>query len=45
MAVPPHIALLWIGIGAAYTAMVSYTNTIIRQLRGVETTYSNRTDH
>ncbi len=45
MAVPPHIALLWIGIGAAYTAMVSYTRTIIRQLRGVETTYSNRTDN
>ena len=40
----PHTLLLWIGIGAAYTAMVSYTNTIIRQLRGVETTYSNRTD-
>lgn len=41
---PPHTALLWVGIGAAYTAMFSYTRTIIRQLRGVETTYSNRTD-
>lgn len=44
MTLPPHIALLWIGIGAAYTALFFYTRTIIRQLRGVETTYSNRTD-
>ncbi len=44
MAPPPHITLLWIGIGAAYTALFSYMRTIIRQLRGVETTYSNRTD-
>ena len=44
MTIQPHIALLWIGIGAAYTALFSYTHTMIRQLRGVETTYSNRTD-
>ena len=44
LTVQPHIALLWIGIGAAYTALFFYTRTIIRQLRGVETTYSNRTD-
>ena len=44
MHMPPHTMLLWIGIGAAYTALFSYTHTMIRQLRGVETTYSNRTD-
>ena len=44
MTLPPHTMLLWIGIGTAYTAMFSYTHTIIRQLKGVETTYSNRTD-
>ncbi|MBR5231181.1 MAG: CDP-alcohol phosphatidyltransferase family protein [Clostridia bacterium] len=44
MTFQPHTVLLWIGIGAAYTAMFSYTHTMIRQLKGVETTYSNRTD-
>ena len=36
----PHTALLWIGVGAAYTALVVYVRSVIRQLRGVETTYN-----
>lgn len=40
----PHTALLWIGVGAAYTAMFSYINVAIRQLRGLETTYHQRSD-
>lgn len=38
----PHIALLWIGVGAAYTALVVYVRSVIRQLRGVENTYNER---
>ena len=39
----PHTALLWIGVGAAYTALVVYVRSVIRQLRGVEDTYNERT--
>ena len=35
----PHTALLWIGVGAAYTALIVYIRSVIRQLRGVENTY------
>ena len=40
----PSTALLWIGVGAAYTALVVYVRSVIRQLRGVENTYNARTD-
>ncbi len=40
----PNTALLWIGVGAAYTALVVYVRSVIRQLRGVENTYNARTD-
>jgi len=40
----PHTALLWIGVGAAYTALVVYVRSVIRQLRGVENTYRQRTE-
>ncbi len=40
----PHIALLWIGVGAAYTAFVVYTRSVIRQLRGVENTFTQRNE-
>ena len=40
----PHTALLWIGVGAAYTALVVYVRSVIRQLRGVENTYNQRED-
>ena len=35
----PHTALLWIGVGAAYTALVVYVRSVVRQLRGEESTY------
>ena len=38
----PHTALLWIGVGAAYSALVVYVRSVIRQLRGVENTYKAR---
>lgn len=38
----PHTALLWIGVGAAYTALMVYVRSVIRQLRGVESTYKER---
>ena len=37
-----HIILLWIGVGAAYTALVVYVRSVVRQLRGVENTYNER---
>lgn len=40
----PHTALLWIGVGAAYTALVVYVRSVVRQLRGVENTYGARTE-
>ena len=40
----PHTALLWIGVGATYTALVVYVRSVIRQLRGVENTYNQRED-
>lgn len=40
----PHMALLWIGVGAAYTALVVYVRSVIRQLRGVENTYNQRSE-
>ena len=40
----PHIALLWIGVGAAYTALVVYVRSVFRQLTGVENTYQERND-
>ena len=40
----PHITLLWVGVGAAYTALVVYVRSVIRQLRGVENTYNQRTE-
>lgn len=42
LALPPHIILLWIGVGAAYTALVVYIRSVIRQLRGVENIYKER---
>lgn len=44
MSFQPHTALLWIGVGAAYTALVVYARSVIRQLRGVENTYGERTE-
>lgn len=44
MTLQPHITLLWIGVGAAYTALVVYVRSVLRQLRGVEHTYHERTD-
>ena len=41
-ALPLHIVLLWIGVGAAYTALVVYVRSVVRQLRGVENTYNER---
>ena len=41
-ALPLHIILLWIGVGAAYTALVVYVRSVVRQLRGVENTYNER---
>ena len=35
----PHTALLWVGVGCAYTALVVYVRSVIRQLRGEENTY------
>ena len=42
LALPLHIILLWIGVGAAYTALVVYVRSVVRQLRGVENTYNER---
>lgn len=42
LAVKPHLAVLWLGITAAYIAFIVYTRISIRQLKGVENTYSNR---
>lgn len=42
LSIQPHTAILWIGVGAAYTALVFYVHTVVRQLRGVETTYNER---
>ena len=42
LSIQPHTTLLWIGVGAAYTALVVYVRSVIRQLRGVETTYNQR---
>ncbi len=42
LSIQPHTAILWIGVGAAYTALVFYINTVIRQLRGVESIYNER---
>ena len=39
----PQTARLWIRVGAAYTALVVYVRSVIRQLRGVEDTYNERT--
>ncbi len=44
MSFQPHITLLWIGVGAAYTAFVVYTRSVIRQLRGVENTFNQRSE-
>lgn len=41
---PPNTAVLWIGVGAAYTALMVYVRSVIRQLRGVETTYNQRSE-
>ena len=38
----PHTTLLWIGVGAAYTALVFYIHTVVRQLRRGETIYDQR---
>ena len=40
----PHTTFLWVGVGAAYTALVVYVRSVIRQLRGVENTYRQRTE-
>ena len=42
LSIQPHTAILWIGVGAAYTALVFYIHTVVRQLRGVETIYDQR---
>ena len=42
LAVKPHLVLLWMGIVAAYIAFFVYTRISIRQLKGVENTYSSR---
>ena len=33
-----------LGVGAAYTALVVYVRSVIRQLRGVENTYNQRSE-
>ncbi|MBQ9299752.1 MAG: CDP-alcohol phosphatidyltransferase family protein [Clostridia bacterium] len=38
----PHTTLLWVGVGAAYSALVVYVRSVFRQLRGVENTYKER---
>ena len=40
----PHTTFLWVGVGAAYTALVVYVRSVIRQLRGVENTYNQRSE-
>ena len=42
MTFKPHLVALWMGIVAAYIALFVYTRISIRQLKGVENTYSNR---
>lgn len=42
LSIAPHLTLLWVGVGAAYTALVVYTRALIRQLRGIENTYNER---
>ena len=42
LSIQPHTAILWIGVGAAYTALVFYIHTVVRQLRGVESIYDQR---
>jgi len=42
LSVKPHLVVLWMGIIAAYIALFVYTRISIRQLKGVENTYSNR---
>ncbi|MEI3427962.1 MAG: CDP-alcohol phosphatidyltransferase family protein [Christensenellales bacterium] len=43
LALPLHIILLWDRReGVAYTALVVYVRSVVRQLRGVENTYNER---
>ena len=44
IATQPHMIVLWIGIFFAYVALLVYTRISIRQLKGVETTYANRSE-
>ncbi len=44
LAFQPHTTFLWVGVGAAYTALVVYVRSVIRQLRGVENTYNQRSE-
>lgn len=40
----PHTVLMWIGVGMAYSALLFYARSVLRQLRGIETVYRERKD-
>ena len=44
LTVKPHLVVLWIGLVAAYIALFVYMRISIRQLKGVEKTYADRSE-